>query len=205
MSIRTLLFLCGFFFVASAATPLTPVKKKVANRMRQMDTKVTELMADRVGFKKEMAAKELSDLNSKMLEAELAEEDKMFPADELYGSIWDNRWVNPYKKEDLTLPDSFRIDCSTFVLPVTSEVNVTSKYGPRRRRMHRGIDLKVQIGDTIRAAFDGKIRIKNYERRGYGYYVVVRHPNGLETVYGHLSHFLVDVNDYVKAGDPIAL
>ena len=77
MSIRTLLFLCGFFFVASAATPLTPVKKKVANRMRQMDTKVTELMADRVGFKKEMAAKELSDLNSKMLEAELAEEDKL--------------------------------------------------------------------------------------------------------------------------------
>ncbi|MEA4809937.1 MAG: peptidoglycan DD-metalloendopeptidase family protein [Macellibacteroides fermentans] len=173
--------------------------------MRQMDSKVTELMADRVGFKKEMAAKELSDLNSKMLEAELAEEDKMFPADELYGSIWDNRWVNPYKKENLTLPDSFRIDCSTFVLPVTSEVNVTSKYGPRRRRMHRGIDLKVQIGDTIRAAFDGKVRIKNYERRGYGYYVVVRHPNGLETVYGHLSHFLVDVNDYVKAGDPIAL
>jgi len=205
MSIRTLLFLCGFFFVASAATPLTPVKKKVANRMRQMDTKVTELMADRVGFKKEMAAKELSDLNSKMLEAELAEEDKMFPADELYGSIWDNRWVNPYKKENLTLPDSFRIDCSTFVLPVTSEVNVTSKYGPRRRRMHRGIDLKVQIGDTIRAAFDGKIRIKNYERRGYGYYVVVRHPNGLETVYGHLSHFLVDTNQLVKAGEPIAL
>jgi murein DD-endopeptidase MepM/ murein hydrolase activator NlpD len=187
------------------ASPLTPVKKKTANRMRHIDSKVTELMADRVGFKKEMATKELSDLNQKMLEAELAEEDMMFPADELYGSNWDNRWVNPYKKEKIALPDSFKIDCSTFVLPITSQENVTSKYGPRRRRMHRGIDLKVEIGDTIRAAFDGKIRIKNYERRGYGYYVVVRHPNGLETIYGHLSHFLVDVNESVKAGEPIAL
>ena len=75
---------------------------------------------------------------------------------------------------------------------------VTSKYGPRRRRMHKGIDLKVQIGDTIRAAFDGKVRIKNFERRGYGYYLVIRHPNGLETVYGHLSKFLVGVNDIVR-------
>ena len=71
--------------------------------------------------------------------------------------------------------------------------------------MHKGIDLKVQIGDTIRAAFDGKVRIKNFERRGYGYYLVIRHPNGLETVYGHLSKFLVGVNDIVRAGDPIAL
>lgn len=173
--------------------------------MRHMDTKVSELMADRVGFKKEMATKELSEINQKMLEAELAEEDMMFPADDLYGSNWDNRWVNPYKKENITLPDSFKIDCSSFMLPISGQVTVTSKYGPRRRRMHRGIDLKVQIGDTIRAAFDGKIRIENFERRGYGFYVVVRHPNGLETVYGHLSHFLVEVNQSVKAGEPIAL
>ena len=103
------------------------------------------------------------------------------------------------------MPDSCVIDCSTFVLPMDSMTRVTSKYGPRRRRMHKGIDLKVQIGDTIRAAFDGKVRIKNFERRGYGYYLVIRHPNGLETVYGHLSKFLVGVNDIVRAGDPIAL
>lgn len=71
--------------------------------------------------------------------------------------------------------------------------------------MHHGIDLKVQIGDTIYAAFDGKIRVCEYERRGYGNYVVIRHPNGLETVYGHLSKFLVSDNDVVKSGDPIAL
>ena len=56
------------------------------------------------------------------------------------------------------------------------------------------------VGDTIRAAFDGKVRIvKNQGRRGYGKYVVIRHDNGLETVYGHLSKQLVDINQLVKA------
>ena len=65
----------------------------------------------------------------------------------------------------------------------------------------------MQIGDTIRSAFDGKVRIvKNQGRRkGYGKYVVVRHENGLETVYGHLSKWLVTENQYVKAGDAIGL
>ena len=57
----------------------------------------------------------------------------------------------------------------------------------------------------MRVAFDGKIRLTKFERRGYGYYVVVRHTNGMETVYGHLSKFLVKPNQIVKAGDPIAL
>ena len=76
---------------------------------------------------------------------------------------------------------------------------------PRWRRMHNGLDIKVNIGDTIVAAFDGKVRIVKYERRGYGKYVVIRHDNGLETVYGHLSKQLVEENQLVKAGEPIAL
>lgn len=168
-----------------------------------MDKRVSELMADRVGFKKDLALKELAIVNEK---AELeAKENLMFPADELYGGEWTNKWVNPFRDKKIDMPDSCVIDCSSFVLPIDSMIRVTSKYGPRRRRMHRGIDLKVYVGDTIRAAFDGKIRIKNYERRGYGYYLVIRHPNGLETVYGHLSKFLVGLNDIVHAGDPIAL
>ncbi len=84
---------------------------------------------------------------------------------------------------------------------------ITSPYGYRKRfrRMHKGVDLKINMGDTIRAAFDGRVRITNYERAGYGYYVVVRHTNDLETVYGHLSGFIVEEGQYVKAGDPIAL
>ena len=60
-------------------------------------------------------------------------------------------------------------------------------------------------GDTIVAAFDGKVRIVKYERRGYGKYVVIRHDNGLETVYGHLSKQLVEENQLVKAGEVIGL
>ncbi len=67
------------------------------------------------------------------------------------------------------------------------------------------MDIKVYIGDTIRSAFSGKVRIVDYERKGYGKYVVIRHPNGLETVYGHLSKHLVGENQVVKAGEPIGL
>lgn len=207
MSIKTFLFICCAAVMVSTANAENPVKPETPETPNHpthklMDKRVSELMADRVGFKKDMALKELAEINEK---AELeARENLMFPADELYGE-WTNEWVNPFRGKKVDLPDSCIIDCSTFVLPMDSMTRVTSKYGPRRRRMHKGIDLKVQIGDTIRAAFDGKVRIKNFERRGYGYYLVIRHPNGLETVYGHLSKFLVGVNDIVRAGDPIAL
>lgn len=209
MNIRALLCICCTTFMVSALGAKEPEKKENTEQTTStthtalMDKRVSELMADRVGFKKDIALKELAAINER---AELeAREDLMFPADELYGSNWDNRWVDPYRKADIAFPDSFTIDCTSFTFPIDTMVRITSKYGPRRRRMHKGIDLKVQVGDTIRAAFDGKIRIRNFERRGYGYYLVVRHPNGLETVYGHLSKFLVDVNQIVRAGEPIAL
>lgn len=125
------------------------------------------------------------------------------PESDIYEEGWDSGLVNCYR--NVQIPDEKVINVSKFVMPHSGYV--TSPYGYRRRfrRMHKGIDLKVQIGDTIRAAFDGKVRITKYERRGYGYYVVLRHENGLETVYGHLSKFLVTPNEYVKAGDPIAL
>ena len=207
MSIKTFLFICCAAVMVSTANAENPVKPETPETPNHpthklMDKRVSELMADRVGFKKDMALKELAEINEK---AELeARENLMFPADELYGE-WTNEWVNPFRGKKVDMPDSCVIDCSAFVLPIDTMIRVTSKYGPRRRRMHKGVDLKVQLGDTIRAAFDGKVRIKNFERRGYGYYLVVRHPNGLETVYGHLSKFLVGVNDIVHAGDPIAL
>ena len=124
-------------------------------------------------------------------------------AAELYGSSWSSDRVNPYEAAKMDLPDSMVIDLSNYCIPHNGYI--TSNYGWRRRRMHRGIDLKVQTGDTIRSAFDGKVRLTKYERRGYGYYVIVRHNNGLETIYGHLSKFLVKVDQEVKAGEPIAL
>ncbi len=125
------------------------------------------------------------------------------PELDIYTEGWNSKLVNPYSSIDV--PDSKVIDVSNFVMPHPGYV--TSPYGYRRRfrRQHKGVDIKVHIGDTIRAAFDGKVRLTNFERRGYGYYVIVRHTNDLETVYGHLSKFLVEPDQYVKAGDPIAL
>lgn len=124
------------------------------------------------------------------------------PADELYGGLWDTRYAHVYK--NVNYPDTFIVNLEHFTMPI-KEGHVTSKYGIRRRRMHNGTDLKVQVGDTIYATFDGKVRVQRFEKKGYGNYLVLRHPNGLETIYGHLSKFLVDVDDTVKSGDPIAL
>ena len=113
-------------------------------------------------------------------------------------------WNNKYAHRITELPDSFRISLKHFCMPTESRV-VTSNFGARWGRAHKGIDLKVYIGDTIRAAFSGKVRMVKYEAAGYGKYVVIRHQNGLETIYGHMSDWLVKEDEVVKAGQPIGL
>ena len=131
----------------------------------------------------------------------LLNEENIIPSDDMYPT-----WTNSVVHYNSAMPDSFRIDLRNYVMP-TSSVKITDIFGyrPNRRRVHQGLDIKVQTGDTIYAAFDGKVRITSYQRRGYGHYVVVRHNNGIETLYAHLSKKLVDVNQNVKAGDPIGL
>lgn len=133
------------------------------------------------------------------IRAIIEREDFENPASQLYDD-----WDNVYAHRATELPDSFRINLKNFCMPTTSRV-VTSKMGPRWGRQHKGIDVKVYIGDTIRAAFSGKVRIKKYEAAGYGKYLVIRHQNGLETIYGHMSDWLVEENQVVKAGQPIGL
>ncbi|MBQ2192343.1 MAG: peptidoglycan DD-metalloendopeptidase family protein [Prevotella sp.] len=122
------------------------------------------------------------------------------PGSDLYQS-WDNRYVS---RANGILPDEYRIDLRDFHMPTPSRV-VTSNFGARWGRQHKGLDIKVYIGDTIRAAFSGKVRIVRYEPKGYGNYVVIRHDNGLETVYGHMSKHLVRENQEVRSGQPIGL
>jgi murein DD-endopeptidase MepM/ murein hydrolase activator NlpD len=123
------------------------------------------------------------------------------PSADLY-----NGWDNKYAHRATELPETYRIDLRGFCMPTPSRV-VTSNFGYRARwgRQHKGLDIKVYIGDTIRAAFSGKVRIVRYEAGGYGKYVVIRHNNGLETIYGHLSKQLVSEDQEVRAGEPIGL
>ena len=145
--------------------------------------------------------KKLKSVDSLALQKQIRAEQSEYPALSLYPN-WNNQYVHAYG--NAIIPDTYTIDLTGFHMP-TPSTKITSPFGPRWRRMHNGWDLKVNIGDTIVAAFDGKVRIVKYERRGYGKYVVIRHDNGLETVYGHLSKQLVEENQLVKAGEVIGL
>ncbi len=125
------------------------------------------------------------------------------PELDLYTEGWNSKRVNPFKESDV--PSSKVIDVTGYYMPCPGKI--TSNYGYRARfgRMHKGVDLAIRSNDTIYAAFDGKVRLTSYEAKGYGNYVILRHPNGLETVYGHLNKHLVKPDQVVRAGDPIGL
>ena len=153
-----------------------------------------DLLANQAPIDRKMKA-----VDSLMMQQLIMNEVWEAPAADLYED-----WSNSYTHTSANLPDSFRIDLRDFCMPTTNRV-VTSNFGARWGRQHKGLDVKVYIGDTIRAAFSGKVRIVKYEPRGYGKYVVIRHPNGLETYYGHMSKQPVTENQDVRAGDPIGL
>ncbi len=125
------------------------------------------------------------------------------PAAKLYNYVWCNQLVNPYQQRVIDIPDTMHIDFSQYCHP--NKNVVTSDFGFRRGwRFHYGIDTRLKVGDSICSSFDGMVRIVR-RGRAYGNYVVIRHFNGLETVYGHLSKTLVKVNQVVRAGEIIAL
>lgn len=143
--------------------------------------------------------KNMRSLDTLKLSKQIAREEAQAPSSALY-----DEWSNKYTHKQTELPETYRIDLRGFHMPTESRV-VTSNFGARWGRQHKGLDIKVYIGDTIRAAFSGKVRIVKYEAAGYGKYVVIRHNNGLETIYGHMSDWLVKENQTVKAGQPIGL
>lgn len=90
-----------------------------------------------------------------------------------------------------------------FYMPVNG--NITSHYGWRNGRSHNGTDLDLSTGDTVRAAWGGKVRYAKYNTSGFGNLVIIRHHNGLETFYAHLNGHLVVPDQIVNPGDPIGL
>ena len=125
-----------------------------------------------------------------------------------YYSIWDTHSVNPYRVDGRSYRDSLKLKLTDLPrqryakMPLAA-TPVTSGFAFRGYRWHYGMDLDLETGDSVKSAFDGVVRISAWDGGGYGNYILVRHYNGLETVYGHLSKALVPVGTFVKAGQLI--
>lgn len=127
----------------------------------------------------------------------------------IFEKYWDTEKLFPYKDvEYSSLPKSLVIDLvdstNGYHTPYKASP-IRSRYGPRRGRAHQGVDLVLKTGEPIYATFSGRVRISQYNRGGYGNLVVIRHDNGLETYYGHLSERMVEPNQWVEAGQVIGL
>jgi murein DD-endopeptidase MepM/ murein hydrolase activator NlpD len=126
----------------------------------------------------------------------------------VYDSNWDDNSTNPYGIEQKDLPDEWAIwlvdSLDQYHCPFQGSVYHRGKFGVRRGRRHQGVDLPLKTGDPIYATFTGKVRVSKYWG-AFGNLVVIRHDNGLETFYAHLSKRNVEVGDWVNAGDVIGL
>ena len=129
--------------------------------------------------------------------------DEQEPEPDIYTEGWNSRSVNPFKESQV--PDREVLNVRGYHTPHPGRVSSPYGYRARFGRMHKGVDISLKLNDTIYAAYDGKVRLTNYEPKGYGNYIILRHPNKLETVYGHLNKILVKPNQVVKAGQPIGL
>ena len=128
----------------------------------------------------------------------------------IFEKYWDTTTLFPYKEVDMSgMPKSVVIDLvdslTSYHCPYQGSVHPRGKYGPRRRRQHQGVDLPLKMGDPVYATFCGRVRISQYNKGGYGNLVIIRHDNGLETYYGHLSERLVEPDQWVEAGQIIGL
>ena len=125
--------------------------------------------------------------------------------DKVFTEHWDTRSVNPYHHEK-PLPDRFSLwivdTLDSYCCP--NKTTPSSKFGYRHGRRHQGIDLPYPTGTPVYAAFDGKVRVSDYVG-GYGNLIIIRHANGLETYYGHMSRRDKEPGDWVNAGDIIGL
>ncbi|MBO7192421.1 MAG: peptidoglycan DD-metalloendopeptidase family protein [Bacteroidales bacterium] len=121
---------------------------------------------------------------------------------------WTENVTNPYGVQQADLPDSWSLwlvdSLDQYHCPFQGDIHPRGKFGPRRGRRHQGVDLPLKTGDPIYATFTGKVRMSKYFG-GFGNLIVIRHENGLETFYAHLSQRNVEVGDWVNAGDVIGL
>ncbi|MCA0132760.1 peptidoglycan DD-metalloendopeptidase family protein [Winogradskyella alexanderae] len=121
------------------------------------------------------------------------------PRFDIKSEYWDTTVYNPYKDYVIAYPFKIEFEDSLYASPINKAKVITSRYGWRRGRPHKGIDIDLVTGDSVVSMLDGIVRFARYSR-GHGRTVVVRHYNGLETTYAHLSHIAVKANDSVVKG-----
>ncbi len=120
----------------------------------------------------------------------------------LFSNQWINSTIFAYRVNIDSIHDTLILLTSAervFTMPIYGKLFRGFTYA------HKGLDIKLNKGDSVRAAYDGVVRYAKYNRGGFGNLVIIRHYNGLETYYGHLSRIMVKVNEVVKSGEYIAL
>lgn len=187
----------GIVLIAVMALTISPAQAQNLQSVKNNSQMHKDLLARQKRIQDQIKLEEAQKYASQIYEEEEPEPD-------IYTEGWESDRVNPYKNANV--PQTKVIDVRGFHMPLKGNY-ITSPYGwrPRFQRTHKGVDMRAAVGDTVYAAFTGKVRLTKFERGGYGFYVILRHDNGLETVYGHLTRFLVQPNQFVKAGQPIAL
>lgn len=126
----------------------------------------------------------------------------------VFDEHWDEVNTNPYKMNLDDLPSSWSLwlvdSLDQYHCPFQGEVFYRGKFGMRRGRRHQGVDIPLKTGEPVYATFTGKVRMSKYYG-AYGNVIIIRHENGIETFYAHLSKRNVEVGDWVNAGDVIGL
>lgn len=201
--LAVLLLFCPLFSVSQVATS--------ANAEEDVIEEEYELNAHIGGATEEEAAETalyIEPASEKLVLLTVADSLRHIPAYDEY-CHWDTKYLFTQKsaQDELKYNKSitFRMahsECD-FVFPTNWGIQ-TSPFGPRWGRMHSGLDLDLETGDNVYAAFEGMVRISQYHA-SYGNVVVVRHNNGLETLYAHMSQRKVKPGDHVEAGDVVGL
>lgn len=215
MAVGVLLLSCSMSYAQKRSTRATQQPHKQLTQVVKSDDDkkngaVAQLLASNLSYRDTTLVNSFAKAINESLDLdELTEEDLLYPSIELYGEDSWNSSLNPIRGTGASseIPARYEFDLKEFVYPLDGVRRVNSNYGYRRRfgRMHYGVDIDLNRGDTVRATFSGRVRLVDVDGRGYGKYVVIRHPNGLETLYGHLSRQLVKENTVVRAGDAIGL
>ncbi|MGY0392491.1 peptidoglycan DD-metalloendopeptidase family protein [Bizionia sp. KMM 8389] len=119
---------------------------------------------------------------------------------DITSDYWNTESYRVKYNDAVKFPIHIQFNDSNYASPISRNKVITSRYGWRHGRAHKGIDIDLITGDSLFAMFDGVVRFSSYSS-GHGRSVIVRHFNGLETAYAHMSRYGVKANDSVKAGD----